>query len=237
MRSPTLKDRPRPFAANCSRSRGAWAAMRLGALHLSLTVVSVSGFAQYPGYRPVAHPDQLNNELSLAAEKITTIKSNFTQEKNLSMLAEKINSEGKFWFKRADKIRLEYVKPFRYLMILNQGRMLSRDEQKENRIPSQANRIVRQVNRLLADGMQGRILSNADFTSRVFENEKYYLIELSPKSRTLGDIYKNINIFVDRKDFTVGAMEMLERNGDKTVMKFLQKELNADLPEELFAVH
>ena len=85
--------------------------------------------------------------------------------------------------------------------------------------------------------MEGKILSNGDFTSKVFENEKSYLIELSPKSKALGGIYQNINIFVDRKDFTVSVMELLERNGDKTVMKFIQKELNADLSEALFSVH
>jgi outer membrane lipoprotein-sorting protein len=231
-----FKDFDRPVVVTLSRRVGIVTRKRV-ACFLFFLILSKAGFAQYPGYRAAVHLEQIKVQLSQEAEKITSIKSNFTQEKALSLLAEKINSEGKFWFKRTDKIRLEYTKPFRYLVILNHGSVMTFDGEKENKIPAQANRIVRQVNHLLADAMQGKILSNADFKSTVFENEKHYLIELSPQSRALGDIYKNINIFVDRKDFTVDAVEMLERNGDKTAIKFFQKELNADLSEELFSVH
>ena len=206
-------------------------------LLLIIFILPACGFAQYPGYKPVSDHVQIQKQFSAEAASINSIKSNFTQEKSLSLLAEKINSTGQFWFKRMDKIRLEYTKPFHYLVILNQGQALIRDEQKESKIPAQASRALRQVNHLLADVMEGKILSNDDFTSKVFENEKSYLIELSPKSKALGSIYQNINIFVDRKDFTVSVMELLERNGDKTVMKFIQKELNADLSEALFSVH
>ncbi len=200
-------------------------------------LMGITGFSQYPGYKPIADLESLKRQFSTEAGKITSIKSHFTQEKNLSMLSEKINSEGDFWFKRTDKIRLEYTKPFRYLVILNQAQALVRDEQKESKIPVQASKALRQVNHLLADVMEGKILINSDFTSRAFQNEKNYLIELTPKSKVLSGIYQNINIFVDRKDFTVSVMEMLERNGDKTVMKFVQKEFNADLSEGLFSVH
>ena len=202
-----------------------------------LLLMGTTGFAQYSGYEPVADLESLKKHFSIEAGKITSIKSHFNQEKSLSMLAEKINSEGQFWFKRTGKIRLEYTKPFRYLVILNQGQALIRDEQRESKIPAQASRALRQVNHLLADAMEGKILTNSDFALRAFESEKSYLIELTPKSKALAGIYQNINIFVDRKDFTVSVMEMLERNGDKTVMKFVQKEFNADLPEELFSVH
>ena len=153
------------------------------------------------------------------------------------MLSEKINSEGAFYFKRSNKIRIEYVKPFQYLLILNQGHALIRDEQKETKIPAQASRAIRQVNQLLADVMEGKILDNIEFSIRCFEKGATYLLELTPRSKALSSIYQNINIFVDRKDFTVTSMEMLEKNGDKTVMKFVQKEFNADLPESLFDTH
>lgn len=201
------------------------------------SLVSTASFGQYAGYRPVADLEPLKKRFLAEAEKITSIKSHFNQVKSLSLLAEKMNSEGLFWFKRTDKIRLEYTKPFRYLVILNQAEALIRDEQKENKIPAQASRALRQVNHLLADVMQGKIMTNSDFTSKVFENDKSYLIELTPKSKALASIYLNINIFVDRKDFSVSDMEMMERNGDRTLMKFVEKEFNAELSEELFSIH
>lgn len=204
---------------------------------LALWLLPACGFAQYPGYKAVVDLAPLQKRFSAEAGAIRSIKSNFTQEKSLSLLAEKINSSGQFWFKRTDKIRIEYNKPFRYLVVLNQGQAMIRDEQKESKIPAQASRALRQVNHLLADVMEGRILTNSDFTTKAFEGDKNYLIELSPKSKALGSIYQSINLYIDRKDFTVSVMELLERNGDKTVMKFVQKEINADVPEDFFSVH
>ena len=37
------------------------------------------------------------------------------------MLSEKIISKGKFWFKKDNLVRLEYVQPYQYLMIINKN--------------------------------------------------------------------------------------------------------------------
>ena len=57
-----------------------------------------SGFtlkAQPPGYTPVKDLARFKEQFTAIAKKTETIKSDFMQEKNLSMLSEKIISKGK----------------------------------------------------------------------------------------------------------------------------------------------
>ena len=77
--------------------------------------------AQYPGYKPIGDPVRFKELFTTTAKSTQTIKSDFTQEKELSLLSEKIVSRGKFWFKKENKVRMEYQQPFQYLMVINQN--------------------------------------------------------------------------------------------------------------------
>ena len=86
-------------------------------LFFLLGAISVN--AQYPGYLPVADIVAFKAAFSAATQKASSIKSDFVQEKNLSMLSEKIISKGKFWFKKESLVRMEYTQPYQYLLIIN----------------------------------------------------------------------------------------------------------------------
>src|ERR1700712_5438035 len=119
--------------------------------------------AQYAGYTQLADLSKFKNEFSAATQKTLTIKSNFVQEKNLSMLSEKIVSKGKFWFKKDNLVRMEYDQPFQYLMIINNDKVYVKDGQKENRVSARSNKLFQQINKIMIDCMQGTTLSNPDF--------------------------------------------------------------------------
>ena len=70
------------------------------------------------------------------------------------MLSDKIISKGKFWFKKENKVRMEYMQPFQYLMILNNNNIYIKDGQKENKISTGSNKLFQQVNRIVVDCVQ-----------------------------------------------------------------------------------
>jgi len=192
--------------------------------------------AQYPGYSPIADAVKFKEQFSAASLKTTSIKSDFVQEKNLSMLSEKIVSKGKFWFKKANMVRMEYNHPFQYLMIINKDKVFIKDGQKENKVNSRSNKLFQQINRIMVDCMQGTALSNTDFRTRVFEGKSSFLVELVPVVKGLKEMFKTITVSVDKKDYSVMNLEMLEISGDNTVIRFINKELNSSLPDALFTI-
>ena len=199
-------------------------------------VAGVSLKAQYAGYSPVADPAKFKTDFSAATQKTLSIKSDFVQEKNLGMLSEKITSKGKFWFKKESQVRMEYNQPYQYLMILNKDKVFIKDGQKENKISTRTNKLFQQINKIMIDCMQGTALNNPDFKTRAFENKSTYLVEMVPVVKGLKELFKNINVVVDKKDYSVNSIEMQELSGDNTIIRFANKELNTNLQDALFAI-
>ena len=92
-----------------------------------------------------------SNPFRIAYFEMDSIESSFTQEKVLTALTEKITSTGQFWFKRSNRVRIEYLKPFTYTMIMNGDKMLLRDDQKENRVNVRSNKLFQQINQIMID--------------------------------------------------------------------------------------
>ena len=195
---------------------------------------SSSIIAQHAGYSPVADTATFKKQFAAASQQINTIKSDFIQDKNLSMLSEKITSKGKFWFKKENMVRMEYTQPFQYLMILNKNDIYIKDGQKENRISTKSNKLFQQINQIMVDCVRGTAFSNKDFSVKVFQNTSNYLIEMSPVNKTLKEMFKNIHVTVDKKQYAVNAIEMLETSGDNTTITFTNKEINTKVPDALF---
>lgn len=132
---------------------------------------------------------------------------------------------------------MEYNQPFKYLMILNKDKVYVKDGQKENKVSTKSNKLFQQINKIMIDCMQGTMLSNTDFITRVFENKNAALVELSPVTKGLKELFKSINVIVDKKDFSVTSIEMKELSGDNTIIRFTNKEPNASIPDALFTIN
>lgn len=205
-----------------------------GCISIFLFLFSFSSFAQYPGYHLIADLPAFKAKFSTEAVSIQSITSHFTQEKTLAALTEKITSTGKFWYKRSNRVRIEYMKPYFYLMILNGEKMLVRDDQKENKINAKSNKLFQQVNRLLIDCVQGTILESKDFSITGFENDKTILLEMTPKSKGLREFFSTIVLTLEKRDYSVKSIEMNEPMGDKTLLVFTDKKINEPVSDAMF---
>ncbi|HRO44230.1 outer membrane lipoprotein carrier protein LolA [Agriterribacter sp.] len=192
--------------------------------------------AQYPGYKLLADPSAFQTQFATASQKTNTIKSDFIQEKNLSLLAEKIVSKGKFWFRKENAIRMEYTQPFQYLMVINGSNVYIKDSQKENKISTKSNKLFQQINKIIIDCVNGRALQGNDFKVRIFEGSTAYLAELSPVDKNLKTFFSHVNMIIEKKDYAVSRIEMHEPSGDDTSLQFVNRQFNTPLADALFAI-
>ena len=208
-------------------------------LVMLVTVVMASALpacAQPKGYTPVKDVPAFKAAFVRESAKIETIESDFKQEKVLSALTETIQSRGQFWFKRANKVRIEYKTPFTYTLILNGDKMLVRDGEKKSQVNVRSNKLFQQVNRIMIDCVQGTILDSKDFTSRVFENQDSFLLELTPTSKSLREFFQVINLTVRKADYVASSIEMNEPGGDKTTILFVDHKLNRAISDAVFSL-
>jgi outer membrane lipoprotein-sorting protein len=209
---------------------------KLFLMMILIALASGNLIAQPAGYKQIVDNTSFKQQFAVAAKKVNTIQSDFTQEKNLAMLSEKISSNGKFWFKKDNLVRMEYTNPFRYLMIINKNNVYIKDDQKENKISARSNKMFQQINRIIVDCVQGTALDNKDFTVKTFEGKDGYLIYLSPVAKAMKELFANINVVVDKKDYSILRMEMVEAGGDNTIIRFTNKQLNIPVADALFAI-
>lgn len=209
----------------------------LKSLFILLSLIAGSVLhAQYPGYKLVADQTTFKTSFEAASKKITSVKSDFVQEKSLSMLSEKITSKGKFYFRKEDALRMEYTSPFQYLMIINGSKIYIKDSQKENKFSSKSNKLFQSVNRLMMDCAKGTVFNNADFTVKLYEGNDDYLAELTPVTKDMKGFFKKINLYIRKKTNVVSKVEMHEPSGDKTTITYSNQELNTKLVDDLFAI-
>ena len=170
------------------------------------------------GYSVVKDLEGFKKRFAIASKLIKSIKCNFTQEKNLSILSETIKSKGVFMFMKQNKTRMEYISPFKYLIIINGEKVFIKDEQKTSTYSSKNNKMFENIN----------------FTSIVYENDKQYLLELSPKLKEFKDYFKKINVYIDKKDYSVNKLDMIDCSGDNTVITFANKQFNIGVSDANF---
>ncbi|MBN2669590.1 MAG: outer membrane lipoprotein carrier protein LolA [Bacteroidales bacterium] len=175
-------------------------------------------------------------KIKTSSEQLKTLKTQFVQEKHLNVLEEVMLSEGRFVYLSPNKVRWEYQKPYYYLMILNNDKVLIKDDQKSSSIKLNENPVFRQINELMISTVKGDILMNDGFSSEVFENANHYKMVLSPKDVQMQDYISRIEIIIDKKDMSVQSIKIEEPMGDFTLITFKQKQINAEVSEQEFSL-
>ncbi len=193
-------------------------------------------FSQGP-LTEIKNPAVFKQMFSEATRKTQTIEANFIQEKNLSILSEKIITKGRFMFKKEKKLRWEYTDPFHYMIILNNGMMFIQDEEKKNKIDIRNNKMFAEINYIIMGCVQGNLFNDEKkFLSSFFENSGSFVVKLKPMASNLKEYLSEIWIYFDKNDLSVIRLEMHEPSGDYTNIDFSGEKINANIPDEKFLV-
>ena len=206
----------------------------LGILILIFHAALSVGYAQ--SFVPVSDPVAIQKRIADVSRTTNTIKSDFKQEKNLSMISEKVISQGLFYFKKNNKVRLEYNKPFKYLMVINNGKIFFRDDEKSTQMDMHKSKMFQEVNNIIINCVQGTVFNGADFHVSVSESANQILLDMQPVSKNLKEFFKNILVLMDKRDYTAQRITMNEVSGDNTIINFTNKSINGPIDDSLFAV-
>jgi outer membrane lipoprotein carrier protein len=134
-------------------------------------------------------------------------------------------------------LRWEYAEPFHYLIILNNGRILIRDDEKKTRIDTRSNKLFAEINEIIIGCVQGNLFNDdRKFSAAFFENNRGYLIKLKPLTSKLKEFLSEIRLYLDKNDCTVTRLEMLESSGDFTGIDFSGKKMNLPIPDDKFRI-
>lgn len=206
---------------------------------LSLILV-VAGFgaalAQDADMKAVKDTVTFKNKLKEASNNTNTIDCDFTQKKHLSFMSEDIVTSGHFSFKKERKIRWEYLKPYSYIVVINNNDIYLKDDQKVSHFDAKSNKMFQGINDMMVAIVKGDLFSAGDFKSTFFENEKHYFVKLIPVKGEMKNYLSAIEIYFDKKDMTVVKLKLTELSDDYTFIEYHNKTINKPLSDALFTI-
>ena len=200
-----------------------------------LLVLSAISYAQPAGYRAIKDLNSFKTQFAQASAKINSIESDFVQVKNLAMIKDKMTSKGKFYYKKDRKVRIDYSSPYKYLMVLNGNDMKVKDEQKTSNYNARSNKMMQSINNVMMDCMRGTVYNNKEFVTTVFENAKDYALILTPSTSIMKKMFTRIEVFLDKNDYNVLRLNMVENGGDNSLMTFTNRQMNKNIDDALFS--
>ncbi|MDR2802618.1 MAG: outer membrane lipoprotein carrier protein LolA [Prevotellaceae bacterium] len=196
----------------------------------ALSAAAQTAFAPLPSTAP------LDAALAKASSEVNVLESDFVQSKYMEMLSENIVSKGKFYYKKTGKIVLDYSSPVHYLIVINEQKIKIVSDGKENIYGLHANKMMSQTSSLLAACMTGNLLLlSSDYRLEYSENDTQYRIKILPLDR-MKSYLKEIDIFLNKQDYSVDRLRMTEPSLDYTEYVFTNKKKNTPLADEIFHI-
>ncbi|HRG38252.1 MAG TPA: outer membrane lipoprotein carrier protein LolA [Bacteroidia bacterium] len=206
-------------------------------LVLFLFIIPLALLAQVPtGFKPLKDSTTFKQKMQEQSKLISSMESNFTQEKYLSVMSEKIVTKGHFYFKKINMLRWEYTDPYKYIIAINKDKMLIKDNNKITKYDINSNKMFKSINEMMMNTVQGNLLNNKDYKPAYYESEKNYLVELTPVQKAAKDFLKNIYLYIDKTDYAVVKVKLTEPGDDYTTIDFTDRKTNQPIADEKFTV-
>lgn len=184
----------------------------------------------------IDNSDKLRTEFKSSTQTLSSIHSDFIQEKYLAYLTTTVVSKGKFWYKTPNKLRWEYTEPFKFMVIMNGDKIIVKDENQTNAYKNKPNNTFQMLNEVLASSVNGTLIDNPDYSFEVAENSNDYRIVMSPNKEEAKKMVDKIEMLFSKTNLSVYEITMFEPGGDTIKIKFENKRVNQAISDQVFAI-
>jgi len=191
-------------------------------------------------YKPATETQktEMMQKITTASEQLKTLRCDFVQQKTISILSDKMISEGRMSFKQKNKLRWEYTKPYQYEFIMNGDKVMVNSENTKNVIDVNSNKMFREICKIIVSGINGSgIFDQSRFSSKFFAGTKDNMVILTPKQKELKQMFNEIHLHFNKSDYAVHTVEIIEMNGDITHIEMINMQINKPLGDEIFNIN
>lgn len=205
-----------------------------------LTIILLSMYtlvSAQTGMKQIDPSVTFNKRLAEEAVRLQSIESDFTQVKYLDVFDEKVISKGRFYFKKENKICLDYTSPLNYLMVINGEKLKIISEGKTSLVNLGSNPMMNEMKAMLSACMIGDLSQlTSGYQVDYFENAMLYKVNIWPVSQAIKAYLREIVICIDKKSMLVKNLRLSESEKDYTEYEFTNQKYNTLTSDEKFSV-
>lgn len=176
----------------------------------------------------------VQQQLIKASGSLNTITSDFIQHKHLDYLSVVIESKGKFWFSKPATLRWEYTDPFKYLILINNGKITIKDDEKKNEFDVNSNKVFQELNDLIVNSVNGTLIESNKYDFEMWENKEYWLVKLVPKNPEIKKVLNHMELYFLKTDKSVNQIKMVEADNDYTLITLTNRKFNNPIQPSVF---
>lgn len=189
-------------------------------------------------YAQTTGDQQVKQEISQVAAKMKSMKCDFIQTKQLKMLNDKMVSKGRMYYQQGNKLRWEYESPYKYVFILNESRVMLKNNGRSDVIDVNQNKMFREIVRIMMNTVVGKCLTDEkDFKIGIETSIPEYVATLIPLRKDLKQMFSKIVLHFNRQKKMITQVELLEKNGDITVIELKNVQTNVSISTTMFSVN
>ncbi len=176
-------------------------------------------------------------KISAAVSKIKTMKCNFIQTKQMTMLNETMTTKGTMAYQKADRLRWEYTSPYKYTFVLNGSDVLIKNGTKTEKANAAQAGVFREIAQIMMNAFSGNSLTDTkDFTASLRTAKTEYVATLTPQRKDMKKMIKTVTLHINKEKAVVTKVELEEQSGDYTVIELKDIKTNVTLPASTFAI-
>ncbi|MBK8949871.1 MAG: outer membrane lipoprotein carrier protein LolA [Flavobacteriales bacterium] len=171
--------------------------------------------------------------LLAATRAMRTVQATFVQEKHLRALKEPVSEPGRFVYERPDRFRWS-VDGAAPLSILTAGPLVRvKEKGAEKRLGPAEQRLYASIDALVLDLVGGRLLDSPEMKPRYELGGDVLVAHLTPVGAMARRVQRMVLRF-DRRTYRLREMETVELDGDRTVVRYTDVQVDKPVSSGAF---
>lgn len=183
--------------------------------------------------------EELDSLLTGIEKELGTLKSlrtEFVQEKHLSIFSDVIKAKGLCLFRAPDMVRFEISEPFQSVLVARHKKVAKfefiKGKWQKLKLPSRD--IVLMVTRQIATWLRGRFRDKNGIYNVSATVGQDTTVILTPRDKNFRKNISAVELRLAKNKKHISSVRLLEPGGDFTVMKFMNQQRDIKLPNEIF---
>lgn len=179
----------------------------------------------------------IRQKINTAASQLQSMECEFVQTKHLKMLNDKMVARGKMYYSQASKLRWEYASPYTYTFILNNTKVMMSKGDYNDVVDVNQSKVFREIARVMMNSVVGKCLDDKrDFQTDIIATGSEWVVTMIPVNKNIKQMFAQIVLHFDISRAMVYTVELLEKNGDRTVIELKNIITNQQIDETVFSV-
>jgi outer membrane lipoprotein-sorting protein len=204
-------------------------------LFISLVFCSIAVSAQYQKATE-EQQKEIVGKIKQASGNVNTMKCDFTQVRELTLMDETITQEGKMYYKKENKIRWDYAKPYQYALSMDGKNTNMTSHDKTTSMPVGQRKMFDEVFKVMLISINGMgLVDSSDFDAALFLGSDDFKVILTPKRKEMKAFFSSIQLFASKNENRIRSIELVQKDGEKIIISLKNIQLNTTINDAIFS--